>query len=130
VLHAPAGRFVSLTDPPAALRDAAAACANEGCWPVLVGAPGDRRTLLCSPIILEDYPRVAPESPGDLFDGAEVDQLLRLSILALTEEEKAEMRDVDPRARAILERTEALTEEELMALHGTTARDFGPGGRP
>jgi hypothetical protein len=126
VLHAPAGRFVSLTDPPASLRDAAAACVNEGAWPVLVGAPGDRRTVLSSPIILEDHPRVAPESPGDLFDGAEVDQLLRLSILALTEEEKAEMRDVDPRARAILERTEALTPAELMALHGTTARDFGP----
>jgi hypothetical protein len=128
VLHARDGQFVSLTDPPPERREAAAACVNEGTWPVLVGAPDVRDTLLSSPIILEDHPRVAPESPGDLFDGAEVDQLLRLSILALTDEEKAEMRDVDPRARAILERTEALTPEELMALHGTTARSFGPGG--
>jgi hypothetical protein len=130
VLHAPDGRFVSLTDPPPELREAAAACVNEGTWPVLVGAPGARDTLLSSPIILEDHPRVAPESPGDLFDGAEVDQLLRLSILALTDEEKAEMRDADPRARAILERTEALTPEELLALHGTTVRSFGPGAAP
>ena len=119
VLRATDGAFVSLTDPPAALRGHAAACRNEGTWPVLVGEPGERDTLLSSPIILEDHPRVAPESPGDLFDGAEIDQLLRLSILALTDEEKAEMRATDPRARKILERTEALTPEELMRLHGT-----------
>jgi hypothetical protein len=120
VLRAAGGAaFVSLTDPPAALRDQAAACENRGAWPVLVGEPGTRDTLLSAPIILEDHPRVAPESPGDLFDGAEIDQLLRLSILSLTDEEKAEMRATDPRARQILERTEALTPEELMRLHGT-----------
>jgi hypothetical protein len=113
------GAFVSLTDPPEPLRGHAAACRNAGTWPVLVGEPGERDTLLSSPIILEDHPRVAPESPGDLFDGAEIDQLLRLSILSLTDEEKAEMRATDPRAREILERTEALTPEELMRLHGT-----------
>jgi hypothetical protein len=112
------GAFVSLTDPPEPLRAHAAACRNEGTWPVLVGEPGERHTLLSSPIILEDHPRVAPESPGDLFDGAEIDQLLRLSILSLTDEEKAEMRATDPRAREILDRTEALTPDELMRLHG------------
>jgi hypothetical protein len=119
VLSAAGGAaFVSLTDPPDALRAHAAACRNEGTWPVLVGEPGERHTLLSSPIILEDHPRVAPESPGDLFDGAEIDQLLRLSILSLTDEEKAEMRATDPRAREILDRTEALTPDELMRLHG------------
>ena len=107
VLRATGGAFVSLTDPPDALHDAAAACRNEGCWPVLVGEPGDRGTMLASPIILEDHPRIAPESPGDLFDGGEIDQMLVLNILSLTDEEKAEMRDTDPRAREILERTEA-----------------------
>jgi hypothetical protein len=111
--------FVSLTDPPATLRAHAEACANAGTWPVLVGAPGSADTMLSSPIILEDHPRVAPESPGDLFDGGEIDQMLVLNILSLTDEEKAEMRDSDPRAREILERTEALTREELMRLHGT-----------
>jgi hypothetical protein len=118
VLRARAGAFVSLTDPPEALRDAAGACVQEGLWPVLVGEPGERHTILASPIILEDHPRVAPESPGDLFDGGEIDELLALNILSLTDAEKAEMRASDPRTRAILERTEALAPEDLLRLHG------------
>jgi hypothetical protein len=118
------GGFVSLADPPLELAEAAASCRNIGTWPVPVGHPGDRSTILSSPIILEDYPRVAPESPGDLFDGGEIDQLLVLNILAMTDEEKQEMAASDPRAREILERTERLTPEQLMALHGTI-REFG-----
>jgi hypothetical protein len=95
---------------------------NEGLWPVLVGEEGDRSTMLASPIILSDYPRVAPESPGDFFDGCEIDQLLVLSILGLSDDEKREIRAGDARARAILERTEAMSEEELMRLHGTWRR--------
>jgi hypothetical protein len=121
VLRASAGAFVSQTDPPEHLRAAAEACSNVGTWPVLVDG---RQGVLSSPIILEDHPRIAPESPGDLFDGGEIDQMLVLNILTLTDEEKAEMRDSDPRVREILERTEALTEEELMRLHGAI-REFG-----
>jgi hypothetical protein len=120
VLRAARGEFVSQTDPPERLRDVAAACRNVGTWPVLVDG---RHTMLSSPIILEDHPRIAPESPGDLFDGGEIDQLLVLNILSLTDEEKAEMRASDPRTREILERTEALTGDELMRLHGAI-RDF------
>jgi hypothetical protein len=118
ILRARGARFASLTDPPAELAAAAGACRNEGTWPVLVGEPGEDALMLSSPIILEDHPRVAPESPGDLFDGGEIDELLTLNLLSLTDEERAEMRAADPRTRAILERTEALTEEELMRLHG------------
>lgn len=118
VLRARGGAFVSMTDPPEHLREAARGCRNEGAWPVLVGEPGERDTVLASPIILEDHPQIAPESPGDLFDGGEIDQLLTLSILGLTDAEKAEMRASDPRAREILERTEALSGEELLRLHG------------
>jgi hypothetical protein len=124
VLTVEGGEFVSLTDPPAALRDQAEACENEGLWPVLVGEEGERHTLLASPIILSDYPQIAPESPGDLFDGGEIDQLLILNILSLTDEEKEEMRAADPRTREILERTESLSEEQLMRLHGAI-REFG-----
>ncbi len=124
LLHAPGGSFHSLADPPAELEREAAACANLGTWPVLVGEPGDCSTMMSSPIILEDHPRVAPESPGDLFDGGEIDQLLVLNILTLTEEEKAEMAASDPRAREILERTENLSPEQMLALHGTV-RDVG-----
>ena len=88
---------------------------------------GDRSTMLSAPIILEDHPRIAPESPGDLFDGGEIDQLLILNILSLSEAEQREMRDSDPRAREILERCAALGPEDLMRLHGAI-REFGPVG--
>jgi hypothetical protein len=115
------GTFVSSTDPPAELADEVAVCRNVGCWPVLVGDPGRSNTMLASPIILEDHPRIAPESPGDMFDGGEIDQLLVLNILALTDQEKAEMAACDPRAAEILARVEGLDPEQLMALHGRTA---------
>jgi hypothetical protein len=124
VLATRAGEFASLTDPPAALAAAAAACENVGTWPVLAGEKGDTSLLLSSPIILPDHPQIAPESPGDLFDSGEIDQMLVLNLLTLTEEERREVRATDPRTREILERTEALTSEELMRLHGTI-REFG-----
>jgi hydrogenase maturation protease len=74
--------------------------------------------MLSSPIILYDYPQIAPESPGDLFDGTEIDEILTLRIMTLTEEEKAEVRNGDERGRRILERTEMLPEEHFMKLHG------------
>lgn len=118
------GDFVSLTDPPEELREDAEGCENVKTWPVLVGEEGRTNMLLSSPIILSDYPRVAPESPGDLFDGGEIDQLLILNIFTLTDAEKEEMRASDPRAREILSRCESLSPEELMNLHGAV-REFG-----
>jgi hypothetical protein len=114
VLRTGHGRFISQADPPEHLCAAADACRSDGLWPVLVADD----VVLASPIILEDRPRIAPESPGDLFDGGEIDQMLVLNILAMTDEERAAMRAADPRAREILERTEALTQEQLMRLHG------------
>ena len=129
VLRARGGSFVSLTDPPEGLREEAEACENIGTWPVLAGDEGDSSVVLSSPIILPDHPQIAPESPGDLFDATEIDQLLVLNILSLTDEEKREMRAGDPRAREILDRTERLTEEDLMRLHGAV-REFGLVRRP
>jgi hypothetical protein len=125
VLRASRGRFVSLTDPPARLRPLVGECRNAGLWPVLVGADGARDTILSAPIVLPDHPQIAPESPGDLFDATEIDQLLILSVLALTDHERAEMRDSDPRAREILDRIEAMSPGELMRLHGAI-REFRP----
>jgi hypothetical protein len=124
VLRAHDGAWVSLTDSPETLRSEVDACENSGVWPVLVGEEDGRRTMLASPIILSDYPQIAPESPGNLFDSGEIDQMLVLNILAMTDEERRDMRDSDPRAREILERTEALTNEEIMRLHGAV-REFG-----
>jgi hypothetical protein len=112
------GRFCSLLDPPEATREFAAACQNVGTWPVLVGNEGDFDTLLSSPIILYDYPQIASESAGDLFDGTEIDEILSLRIMTLTDEEKREMRQSDERARQMLERTESLPVEQFMKLHG------------
>lgn len=123
ILQVADGEAVSLTDPPEALREAAGRCRNLHTWPVLAGESGAKRYLLSSPIILPDYPQIAPESPGELFDNAEIDQLLFLNILALTDEEKREMGATDPRARAILERTESLTVDDFMQMHGAL-RDF------
>jgi hydrogenase maturation protease len=83
-----------------------------------VGAEGERDTMLSSPIILYDYPQIAPESAGQFFDGTEIDEMLALRILTLTDEEKREMSQVDEKARQLLERTEALPPEHLMKLHG------------
>jgi hydrogenase maturation protease len=119
------GEFVSLLDPPEPLRDLAAGCRNVGTWPVLVGAEGEADTMLSSPIILYDHPQIAPESPGDLFDATEIDEILTLRILTLTDDEKRSMAALDPRGRALLERTETLAREQLMGLHGTL-REFHP----
>jgi hypothetical protein len=113
------GQFASLLEPPEDLKDLAASCQNVGAWPVLVGTEGERDTMLASPIILYDYPQIAPESPGDLFDGTEIDEILALRILTMTDDEKREMRSTDDRARKMLERTETLPMEHLMKLHGT-----------
>ncbi len=113
------GEFISLLDPPDDCREAAAACRNVGVWPVLVGAEGQTDTLLASPIILYDYPQLAPESPGDFFDSTEIDEMLTLRILTLTDDEKRAMAAVDERARALLERTEMLARQPNLELHGT-----------
>ncbi len=118
VLGVQDGAFVSLLEPPADLQELAAQCENIGVWPVLVGDAGQRDTLLASPIILYDYPQIAPESVGDLFDGTEIDEILSLRIMTLTDDEKREMRDSDERARQILERTESMPAEQFMKLHG------------
>ena len=118
ILRVENGEFVSLMDPPVGLEGLAEGCENVKTWPVLAGEEGSKHTVLSSPIILYDYPKIAPESPGDLFDGGEIDQLLTLSILSLTDEEKEEARATDPRAREILDRSESLSEQDIMGLHG------------
>lgn len=112
------GEFISLLDPDDSYKEAVASCCNVGVFPVLAGEEPDRTMMLCSPIILYDYPKIAPESAGDFFDGTEMDEMLTLRVLTLTDDEKQEMRTGDPRARRILERTEALTEESMLQAHG------------
>jgi hypothetical protein len=121
ILQAFEGQFISLMDPPPPLKELAAQCKNIGTWPVLVGdASEDKRDImLSSPIILYDYPQIAPESIGSFFDGTEIDEMLTLRVLTMTDGEKLEMRQADECARRILERTETIGSENLLKLHGT-----------
>ena len=127
ILTVAGGEFVSLLDPPEALAELAAGCENVGAWPVLAGEGRQRDTMLASPIILYDHPEIAPESPGDLFDGTEIDEILSLRIMTLTDDEKREMWQSDERARLILQRTESLAAEQMMRMHGAMRR---PGPLP
>ncbi len=112
------GEFVSLLEPPDELKEAVANCENIKTYPVLAGTEGERDCMLSSPIILYDYPQIADESAGDLFDGAEIDEILTLRIMTLTDDEKREMRGIDDRVRKMLERTETMPEEHLLKMHG------------
>ena len=117
------GVFVSLLDPPQDARGPAEACRNRGVFPVLVGSD----TMLSSPIILYDNPAIAPESQGDLFDATEIDEILSLRILTLTEAEKCEARAADPRVCELIDRTEKLSGAELARLHGAPRGPLKPG---
>ena len=118
VLGVQEGEFVSLLDPTESLRATVTDCKNIGVFPVLAGDRSRRDMMLSSPIILYDYPEIATESAGDLFDATEIDEILSLRILTLTDAEKDEVRNSGDRARSILERTENLPEEQLIKLHG------------
>ena len=121
IFHAPGGKFVSLLDPDSDCVELARGCRNIGTWPVLVGDKEEQEhdTILSSPIILYDYPQIAPESAGELFDSTEIDELLTLRVQTLTDTEKIEMQRVDEQARKILERAENLRPEQFLKMHGT-----------
>jgi hypothetical protein len=120
------GAFLSMTDPPEWASPEVSACRNTGCWPVLADADGGRQVMLAAPIILPDHPQVAPESPGELYDGTEIDEILTLRTLALSAEEKAAARATDPRAAALIDRIDAMDAPTMAQLHGTIRAMTGP----
>jgi hypothetical protein len=130
LLQANGTRFISLLEPPAQAAEAAGRCVNQRCWPVLASPAED--VLLVSPIILYDHPEVAAESAGALFDSTEIDEILTLRVMTLTDEEKAEARATDSHAGAIIDRCDAMSAEDLRRLHGILrdphafARDIEP----
>jgi hypothetical protein len=112
------GEFISMTDPPMWAKAAVAECENIGGWPVLADPDGGRDVMLSAPIILYDHPELAPESPGELYDGTEIDEILTLRTLALSDEEKLEARATDPRAAALIDRVESLDAQAMGRMHG------------
>ena len=115
------GSFLSPIDPPEVALAATARLVNEQTWPVLIGdAAGDAQRaplVLSSPIVLADFPQIAKQTEADAFDGTEIDELLTLSVLSLSDAERAEARATDPRARAIVERAEAFGAADIARLH-------------
>jgi hypothetical protein len=118
VLSVDTGHFLSMLDPPEWAKPAVDACRQERLWPVLIGDTSRSTVMLASPIILYDNPSIAEESPGDLFDGTEIDEILTLRTMTLTDDEKREARATDPRAAAIVDRVDAMPPELLERLHG------------
>jgi hypothetical protein len=118
ILQTHGGEFVSLLDPGEEFIAQAHACRNVGNFPVLVGNDGERDTMLCSSIILYDYPQIAPESAGEFFDATEMDEMLTLRVITLSDSEKDQMRSANDHVRTLLERTELSTREQLMRTHG------------
>ena len=124
-----AGEFLSLLDPPAHCKSEAAACRNIATWPVLGGTEGRHDLMLSSPVILYDYPQVAPESAGDLFDGTEIEEILLLRILSLSVAEKQELREAGGPGLQILDRLEGLSPQAFAKLHAAVRQsqsDFKP----
>jgi len=118
LLAASGANFVSVIDPPEDAVAAVGRCRQRRCWPVLTGRPGEDDVALASPIILYDHPEVSEQSSGALFDSTEIDEILTLRVMTLTEEEKAQARATDAHAAAIIDRCEQMSPQDLQRLHG------------
>ncbi|MDT5133476.1 MAG: hypothetical protein QOE41_2787 [Mycobacterium sp.] len=118
IVEADNGDFVSLLDPPPSAADAVAQCRQHRCFPVLAGLPGERDLMLVSPIILYDHPEIAEQSEGSLYDSTEIDEILTLRIMTMTDQEKAQARATDPLAAQIIDRCDSMSPEALLNLHG------------
>ena len=112
------GRFLSMVDPPEWAKKVAEQCENVRTWPILVGDEGEE-VILSSPIILYDHPSIAAESVGNLFDGTEIDEILTLRTMVLTDDEKRQARATDEKARELVDRVDSMPGELLERLHGT-----------
>ena len=114
----PGATFLSMTDAPEWAGGEIAACENVGTWPVLAGPEDCSDLMLSSPVILYDHPEIAAESAGDLFDATEIDEILTLRTLTLTDAEKRQARATDSRAADLMDRLDDMPPEMLDKMHG------------
>jgi hydrogenase maturation protease len=115
LLHIEDGCFVSSIDPPPQFAAAARSCRNEHTWPVLAGPAGARDLMLSAPIILYDYPAIAPESRDSFYDATEIEEMLALRVMTMPPREQREAAATDDRAAAIVQRTSGISD---VRLHG------------
>jgi len=127
------GRFLSVLDPPIYAAAATTRLLNAQTFPVLAGDDADLQRaslVLSSPIILYDFPAVGAQTDTDAFDATEIDELLTLSVLSLSDDERAEARATDPRARAIVDRAHSFGPEAIARIHaGALQRIDSPADR-
>ena len=97
---------------------------------MLAGRPGSTDVVLGSPIILYDYPEIAAESAGALFDSTEIDEILTLRVMTMTDAEKAEARATDPRAAEIIDRCDAMPAETCSSCTASLRDPHGAGAPP
>jgi hypothetical protein len=124
------GEFISLLDPPPLAVDAVARCRRHRCFPVLAGPPGENDLVLISPIILYDHPEIAGQSEGALFDSTEIDEILTLRVMTMTDEEKAQARATDPLAAQIIDRCDSMSPEAMLNLHGVLRNPHAASDQP
>ena len=103
-----------------------ARCRQHRCFPVLAGPPGDHDLVLVSPIILYDHPEIAEQSEGALYDSTEIDEILTLRVMTMTDEEKAQARATDPLAAQIIDRCDSMSPEAMLDLHGVLRNPHAP----
>jgi len=124
------GEFVSLLEPPDSAASAVGRCSQHRCFPVLAGPPGANDLVLVSPIILYDHPEIAEQSKGALYDSTEIDEILTLRIMTMTDEEKAQARATDPLAAQIIDRCDTMSPEAMLDLHGVLRNPHAPTAGP
>jgi len=124
------GEFVSLLEPPDTAAAAVGRCSQHRCFPVLAGPPGANDLVLVSPIILYDHPEIAEQSKGALYDSTEIDEILTLRIMTMTDEEKAQARATDPLAAQIIDRCDTMSPEAMLDLHGVLRNPHAPTAGP
>jgi hypothetical protein len=109
------GRFVSPLE---------SGCESVNTWAVLASENDD--AILGAAIVLPNHPQVAPRSYGNLFDNTEIEEALVLHVHSLTDDERASV--TDPKIRAMIDRTLALTPQDIIGLHsGLQEVDNNPG---
>jgi len=110
------GEFISHQAPGDLWAEAIAGCNNINTWPILIDE--DNTTLLSSPIILYDYPKLNHQNHGDLFDSTEIEEALLLHVSVLSDKEKEQIAGSDEKLNSMLHKVSQVTPEELIKFHG------------
>ena len=117
ILKTEMGQFISQQNPPAKWKDMIEQCQNLHTWPVLIDESNN--TMLSSPIILHDYPKINRGTAGKLFDSTEIEEALTLHVNTFTENEKREIIHRDEKLRTLMDNINEITSQQIGNPHDT-----------